>query len=539
MATSMPRKQRPWYSPGRWADFANDGFLTVAMGTGAAVRGVQRGGAKGLSALARPLRKPPPAALESAQKVDGARMSGAARSQASPSTPIPGRAHQPQQIGRASPPEPRPPVGGLAPSDSGSAARPAKRDIEGLPALAEPAPVARPGSAPSHAAASEVDLSSEDSTTPARQGGPPRVEPGAKPVAPATDLRLRGRDEDRAERESPAEAFLPPEGTAPAANPSAGNARTQPIETPVSGPPAAPPAPREDPGTGGIAGLFRALWGSEPSERMEAPSPSAPAAVQSGNGGQGHKPRASQPPARRLLPRQPIDVEALVANHPFPTRAQMLNALVSVNEFLNGAPRESEDAQRKLVSIAPLAEHVFLAALQRGIPRLSGLALEGLARLGAATLEPAVRELLSSTDRNLRMVALRAAQRLEDDAARPLLSMMAADPSPEVRRRLITYLSWRDSPWAMLELRGLCNDPVPAVRWPAIDVLARAQPDLARELIGRMLPTSADQCFRRRIEAAFAKRGAGARGGAGTAPPAPVTETHVRERETRQQEGAG
>jgi HEAT repeat protein len=70
--------------------------------------------------------------------------------------------------------------------------------------------------------------------------------------------------------------------------------------------------------------------------------------------------------------------------------------------------------------------------------------------------------MLSSPDRDLRLAALRAAHWLDDDEARPLFAIAAQDPAPEVRRRLVCYLSWRGAPWAMFELRTAVQRRQPA-----------------------------------------------------------------------------
>jgi len=254
----------------------------------------------------------------------------------------------------------------------------------------------------------------------------------------------------------------------------------------------------EDQEAGGVTGFFRSLL------KGEAKPEAAPSRDRSGQPAATRAPAAAAPPG---LPKQLIDVEAVVAQHQFASRADMLSALVSVNEFLHGSSRESLDAQKQILAIGPaLAEPVFLAAIQRKSPKLAELALDGLARLKSEKLVPTAREMLSSSDRGLRLAALRAAHWLDDDEARPLFAIAAQDSAPEVRRRLVCYLSWRGAPWAIFELRRLCNDENLPVKWSAIIALTRAQPDVAVELMGRSPPSGEDTGYRRRIEAALAKK---------------------------------
>jgi hypothetical protein len=87
-----------------------------------------------------------------------------------------------------------------------------------------------------------------------------------------------------------------------------------------------------------------------------------------------------------------------------------------------------------------------------------------------------------------------------------LFELASRDSFSEVRRHLVCYLSWRETPWAILEMRSLCNDDNLAVKWAAIGVLARSQPDVALELMGRIPPQVGDTGYRRRVENALAKK---------------------------------
>jgi hypothetical protein len=277
-----------------------------------------------------------------------------------------------------------------------------------------------------------------------------------------------------------------------------------PAPKPAVAPAVAPRKPvGEGQESGGVTGFFRSLLKTEPKPEavVSRDRPGQTAAT---------RPTASPLAARPALPRQFIDVEAVVANHPFANRADMLSALVSVNEFIHGSSRESSDAQKQILLIGgTLAESVFLAALQGKSAKLAELAFDGLARLKSERLVPSTKEMLSSADRDLRLAALRAAHWLDDEDARPLFAIAAHDPAPEVRRRLVCYLSWRAAPWAMFELRRLCNDDNLVVKWAAIGVLTRVQPEVALELMGRSPPSGDDAGYRYRIQAALAKKKAG------------------------------
>jgi hypothetical protein len=444
MATSKPTKSRPWYSPGVLADFANNGFLSVARGTGAVVRGIQSGSSKGVSVIVKPIVKP----LQ--KKLDV------------PATRPPEKPLAVAKTSAMAEPKPAPASSSAAdiqPEVASQAGRP-----EPAPALSvrsdDRAPVASP-SDPGGPVSAEISVEAEFApTTKSEVAVEPEIEPARKaPEAPAP------------EAPSPAVALRKPVG--------------------------------EGQESGGVTGFFRSLLKSEPKPEavVSRDRPGQTAAT---------RPTASPLAARPALPRQFIDVEAVVANHQFANRADMLSALVSVNEFIHGSSRESSDAQKQILLIGgALAEPVFLAALQGKSAKLAELAFDGLARLKSEHLVPSTKEMLSSPDRDLRLAALRAAHWLDDEDARPLFAIAAHDPAPEVRRRLVCYLSWRAAPWAMFELRRLCNDDNLVVKWAAIGVLTRVQPEVALELMGRSPPSGDDAGYRYRIQAALAKKKAG------------------------------
>lgn len=447
MATSKPTKSRPWYSPGLLADFANNGFLSVARGTGAVVRGIQSGSSKGVSVIVKPLQKKPdaPAARPPEKPVVVVKMPVAAVPKPAPAPAPAARAEtiRPEAASQGSRPAPVP-ASPVSTDDRATTTSPS--DLSG------PVPA-------------QIAIEAEFAPTTKTEVA---VEPEIEPASKAAQV--------------PA-----PEAAAPAVAPRKLGSEAQE--------------------SGGVTGFFRSLLKSEakPEAKPEAvvsrdrPSQSAAA-----------RPAASPLATQPAMSKQFIDVEAVVANHPFANRADMLSALVSVNEFIHGSPRESSDAQKQILLIGDaLAEPVFLAALQRNSPKLAELAFDGLARLKSESLVPSTKEMLSSPNRDLRLAALRAAHWLDDEEARPLFAIAALDPAPEVRRRLVCYLSWRGAPWAMFELRRLCNDDSLLVKWAAIGALTRVQPEVALELMGRSPPSGDDAGYRYRIEAALTKKKAG------------------------------
>jgi hypothetical protein len=464
MSDPKQAKRRSWYSPMGLANLANNGFLAVARGTGTAIRGIQDGSVKGISSLAKPLKRAPAEGKKAPSGAAPAPVPSAAEAPAKPPTAEPIPAPIAQETTRV---EPAPQVVIEAPA---------------VKAVAEPVAPEAPVAAPVVA---------------------PVPEPVAAPVP------------------SPVAAPVVARVAAPVAAPVAVPVAV-PVAAPVPAPvPVAVPPPARVEGGGaptGLAPFLRSIWASKPKA-----GPSAPSAVKLAE--------AVAPRPVQVIPKQPIDVEALVAAHHFDNRAEMLTSLVCVNEFLQGGARESAEAQRQILARAAprpqpegagrtqvntsqassakenaFAEAVFLAALQRRSTRLAELALDGLVRLNSTRLVAALKDLFSSDVRELRLVALRVANRLKEDEAAPLFSIAARDAAPEVRRRLVAYLSWRGTPFVVQELLGLSADANAQVKWAAIGVLARLDSKAALEMVGRIPPTDEDRSYRRRIEAALAKK---------------------------------
>ena len=213
-----------------------------------------------------------------------------------------------------------------------------------------------------------------------------------------------------------------------------------------------------------------------------------------------------EPEKKEKMPKQAIDIDALLASQPQRDRVEALKLRVAVIEFSKGQKEAVINAQQDLISIGRDAEPFFVAVLERDDPMIVELALDGLARIGSALFIPCLAEVFSSPISDVRLIALRSLQRLEDEEAKPLFTRAASDPSPEVRMRVVSYLTWRRSLWAMELVRELCDDLKPQVKWAAIEAMVYLQPDMARDLIERTPPADGDSVYRRRIEMLFEKK---------------------------------
>ena len=205
---------------------------------------------------------------------------------------------------------------------------------------------------------------------------------------------------------------------------------------------------------------------------------------------------------------EPVDIEGLVARYPVGDRVENLRMRVLMDEFMYGTDAARLDAQQGLVEMGDRAEPFLVACLQGASPALAKLALGGLARIGFERTAECISELMSSADDDVRLVALWAAQQLTDEEARPFFVAVVRDPSPEVRLRAVSYLSWRDSEWAVPVLRGLCHDPEATVSWPALEALAALRPEEATELMERVWSPEGpeDRTHRRRVAAVLERQ---------------------------------
>lgn len=152
-----------------------------------------------------------------------------------------------------------------------------------------------------------------------------------------------------------------------------------------------------------------------------------------------------------------------------PVKAASLR--ISIDDWLRGATDARREALALLAPLGLRAERLILALLRGGSPEETELVLEGLKRIESDKFSSCIEQLLRVGDPEVRIVALRAAQQMGDRIARPLLSRGAEDPDPRVRRRMIPWLAWRQSPWAIERIWELGDDANPAVKWAALDVL--------------------------------------------------------------------
>jgi len=178
-----------------------------------------------------------------------------------------------------------------------------------------------------------------------------------------------------------------------------------------------------------------------------------------------------------------------------------LRVAVAIEQLLLGSESARAPAKKELLEIGGKVEPFLLEALSAPDADCLELALDILWEVGSGRLTPSLDRLAASPRREIRLAALRAAQRLKDDEARPFLTAAARDSSVEVRRRAVSYLSWRGKvQWALSSLRGLCDDAEPSVKLAALEALAASAPDEARELLDRPGGVG-DGAQRRRLEA--------------------------------------
>ena len=246
--------------------------------------------------------------------------------------------------------------------------------------------------------------------------------------------------------------------------------------------------------------------GEEPSEEhrgaaVDRPPPPAAAAgtartegfAASGAGHLGLSPRVAGPPAdlrtaqakpERPWPSSQIDASTLLKHHPLCHDLPTKEVRAHLDDLLQGTETAHHAAREALVAMGrPIAEPLFVATLRNASPELAESALEGLASLQSRRLRGCIAAVIPSHNPLMRLAALRVAQRLRGDAARPFFVHAVLDSSPEVRRRAILYLSWRDSDWSSAALRALCSDPESSVKWAAYRAWATWRPEEVRQLL--------------------------------------------------------
>ena len=165
-------------------------------------------------------------------------------------------------------------------------------------------------------------------------------------------------------------------------------------------------------------------------------------------------------------------------NEDYDDRSQAHRLYAAAEGLVHGIYSTRERAQKSLVDMGLKSEPFLVAALKGTKPAVAECALECLRRIGSEMTLESIADMLASDDEGLRLVALRTAQRLEKDEARPFLIAGAKDPSPRVRHRVISYLSWREDSWADTLLHQLSEDTNVTVRMTALETLAE---DKSRE----------------------------------------------------------
>jgi len=165
------------------------------------------------------------------------------------------------------------------------------------------------------------------------------------------------------------------------------------------------------------------------------------------------EPRREEEMEQEGLRYAPLDLEALLKQH-FPRdRVEAIKLRKALDDLLHGPEPACLSALKTLVGLGQVAEPFLVASLQVASPQAAEIALEGLSRIDSQRLTGCISDVLASSAPELRIVALRAAQRLRDDEARPFLEQGLRDPSARVKRRVLSYLSWHDSSWALAETR--------------------------------------------------------------------------------------
>jgi hypothetical protein len=193
----------------------------------------------------------------------------------------------------------------------------------------------------------------------------------------------------------------------------------------------------------------------------------------------------------------PLDLEAFLKQHSPRDKVEAMRLRKTLGDLLLGSEAARQSALKSLVGLRQVAEPFMVASLQTASPQLAEIALTGLSQIGSHRLIGCISDVYASSDPELRIVALRAAQRLTDEEARPLLERGLRDPDAKVKRRALSYLSWNDSPWALAEIRRLCNDPEPETKWAALEALLTVRPSEAYDNLELMMP-SLDPAYRSR-----------------------------------------
>ncbi len=194
-------------------------------------------------------------------------------------------------------------------------------------------------------------------------------------------------------------------------------------------------------------------------------------------------------PIQPKRPQQKIDIDGLIEQYPLSDRVQTIRLRSAIDNLLHSSDLVRLNALKNLVNLGQSTEPFLVAVCRAASSQVVEIALEGLYQIDSSQLHDCIMYIFASQDYELRLVALRAAQRLNDDQARPLLLKGVQDPVVEVRRRTLTYLSWRDSSWAVAAIRDHFNDSEPSVQWAAVEALIAVNPKEAYESVELMMPS--------------------------------------------------
>jgi hypothetical protein len=201
----------------------------------------------------------------------------------------------------------------------------------------------------------------------------------------------------------------------------------------------------------------------------------------------------------------PLDLEALLKEHSPRDRVEAARLRKTMGDLLLGSEAARRSALKSLVGLRRVAEPLMVASLQTAPPQVAEIALAGLSQIGSQRLTDCIFDVYASSDPELRIVALRAAQRLTDDEARPFLERGLRDPDTKVKRRALSYLAWHDSPWALAEIRRLCNDHDPEVKWSALETLLTVRPSEVYDNLEQVM-NSLEPAYRQRAIALLEQR---------------------------------
>jgi hypothetical protein len=217
------------------------------------------------------------------------------------------------------------------------------------------------------------------------------------------------------------------------------------------------------------------------------------------------QPVLRQQPRHSQTPRRPLDAAALAAKHSPQDKIRAIELRNALEDLLNGSAAARKNALDALVAHGEVVGPLLAACLREESPEVVETAMEGLRQIGCDCPTDSLSDLLNSSNVELRIIALRAVQRLTDDRQRPFLERGLRDPDPRVRRRAISYVSWHNSPWAVAETIRLCDDPQPDVKWAAVEALVALRPSEAYEHLKLMLP-ALGPAYQRRAATLFAQR---------------------------------